>query len=291
MSGQSQDTEVVPMRDSRMLASQSTSLNRVSTSRSFATANTQQTKRRPSYEPLYFPKIDTDASQTRDIGYPASHDSSPRVQAIGTFVAPPTPQSVKSPSDPVYPPSINDIDVNKQVPLVAELIHTGWQQISQGIAVSGVLAAIAAQLLQYFRDDATYNGRQSSDGAKTAIIALCYATLFLNIGATILAFVITNKLGALATVAAGRSDRSAISSFDGTEAKLLENFGARTIWKYLIVEWLVTFYAGVLCLVALLLTFVWLQEPSVIGISMTILITLAIIPPTVSLVFGSGTRI
>lgn len=42
---------------------------------------------------------------------------------------------------------------------------------------------------------------------------------------------------------------------------------------------LISFYGGVLCLVALLLTFVWLQEALVIGISMTVLVVLSIIMP------------
>ncbi|KAF5316662.1 hypothetical protein D9619_006650 [Psilocybe cf. subviscida] len=286
MSSQPQHTQ--PRRD-RKLASPPSSINRLSTPHSFATANTQHTEKPPSHDRLYFPRMDSDASRTSDFGHLASHHSSPLVQIIPPFVASPTRQGVKSPS--VYFPSSNGIDIHKQLPPVVESIRAGWQQTCQGSAVvSGLLAAVAAQLLQYFRDDNTYNRRHSSDRAKTAILALCYATIFLNIASTIFAFVIIDKMGALASAAAGRSNRPEISSFDGAETKLLEHFGAGSTWKYIMAEWLFTFYAGVLCLVALLLTFVWLQEALVIGISMTILIALTVVPPMVSLVFGSRNR-
>jgi hypothetical protein len=101
---------------------------------------------------------------------------------------------------------------------------------------SGLLAAVAAQLLQYFRDDSAYHKRQSSEAAKTAVLALCYAAIFLNIGATISAFVIIDKMGALSAAASSRGDKTAFSTFDGTEVRLLENFGAGSTWKYVMAE-------------------------------------------------------
>lgn len=135
-----------------------------------------------------------------------------------------------------------------------ESTRTEWQHLCQGSAIvsystvqsngcaltawtylqSALLVAVVAQLFQYFRDDGTYNKHQLVNGAKTAILALCYATLFLNIGATVFAFVVINRMGSLASAATSshRSNQPSIPPFDDTEARLPGDYGASSVWKY-----------------------------------------------------------
>lgn len=57
----------------------------------------------------------------------------------------------------------------------------------------------------------------------------------MNIGATISAFVIINKMGSLQS-AASHNGPPVISSFKGTEIRLLEIYGAGSSWKYIVAQ-------------------------------------------------------
>jgi hypothetical protein len=101
------------------------------------------------------------------------------------------------------------------------------------ISKSGLLAGVAAQLFSYFRDPMSYNRRPTSQGARDTVLAICYGALFLNIGATIGAFIIIDKMGSL-TIVAARRRNIPIGQFGGTEMALLQHYGAGKSWKYLI---------------------------------------------------------
>ncbi|KAF9485442.1 hypothetical protein BDN70DRAFT_977541, partial [Pholiota conissans] len=176
------------------------------------------------------------------------------------------------------------------LPPTVEAVRSGWKDTSQGGAVvSGLLAAVAAQLLSYFRSAATYSRRQDSQNAIDAVVALCYAALFFNIGATISAFIIVDKLGSLTLVSARRDSSSTkIGSFSGTETEILEHFGAGKNWKYIQWHWVICFYSGTICLTVLLLTFIWLQEAYWIGVLISLIGIFAFIPSLAVLIFAGG---
>jgi hypothetical protein len=137
----------------------------------------------------------------------------------------------------------------ESLPRTVEAIRAGWQQTSQGGAVvvsflrifigwgnncndlqSGLLASTAAALFNYIRDPKNYDKHPHS---KNAVVALCYGALFFNIGATISAFIIIDKLGSLTFVYARRNPIT-IGTFAATETAILEHYGAGNIWKYIL---------------------------------------------------------
>ncbi|KAF8202484.1 hypothetical protein BJ912DRAFT_443736 [Pholiota molesta] len=165
--------------------------------------------------------------------------------------------------------------MEESLPRTVEAIRAGWQQTSQGGAVvSGLLASTAAALFNYIRDPKNYDKHPHS---KNAVVALCYGALFFNIGATISAFIIIDKLGSLTFVYARRNPIT-IGTFAATETAILEHYGAGNIWKYILWHWVICFYSGAVCLAALLLTFIWLEELHWIGILMSLLAMFALIP-------------
>lgn len=112
------------------------------------------------------------------------------------------------------------------------LIFTGWANNCNDLQ-SGLLAAVAAQLLSYFRDPGTYDRRLDSQNARDVVVALCYGALFFNVGATISAFIIIDKLGSLTLVYA-RRDPINIGTFAASETAILEHYGAGNKWKYIL---------------------------------------------------------
>jgi len=176
------------------------------------------------------------------------------------------------------------IDVNYKPPATVESVRTGWQLTCQGSAiVSGLLAGVAAQLLSFFRNEDTYRRRPTSQGAKDTILGLCYAALLLNIAATISAFMVIDKMGSL-TLNGARMHPPQIGRYYGTHIGLLVKFGGSSNWRYVIWHWLFCFYGGVVCLILLILVFIWLQEPLSIGVVMTALVGFTILPSLMLLV-------
>ncbi|KAF8963419.1 hypothetical protein BDZ97DRAFT_1027659 [Flammula alnicola] len=198
-------------------------------------------------------------------------------------------QSFGGPMPPMRRNNLNGIEVNHKLPSTVESVRMGWQLTCQGSAVvSGLLAGVAAQLLSFFRDNNSYEKRPTGQGAKDTVLALCYAALLLNIGATISAFMVIDKMGSL-TISAARRPDLLIGRFNGTEVGLLEKYGAGKKWKYMVWHWLLCFYGGVLCLAILLLTFIWLQEPLSVGIVMSVLCGFTLVPSMIFFAVDSDT--
>ncbi|KAF8202486.1 hypothetical protein BJ912DRAFT_920841 [Pholiota molesta] len=169
--------------------------------------------------------------------------------------------------------------MEEKLPATVEAIKDGWQLTSQGgLAVSGLLAVVSAQLLTYFRDPATYDRRSTPQGARDAVLALNYCALLLNIGATISAFIILDRMGSLTLLFACKESQPTIGAFAGTEMQILRHYGAGPRWKFIIWHWLICFYGGITCLVFLLVTFIWLQEVSWIGIITSLISGFALVP-------------
>ncbi|KAF8202485.1 hypothetical protein BJ912DRAFT_920840 [Pholiota molesta] len=121
-----------------------------------------------------------------------------------------------------------------ELPPTVKAVRDGWQLTTQGGAVvSALLAGVAAQLLSYFRTPGTYTNPPTPQGAIDAILALCYCALLLNIGATISAFIILDRLGSLALLYA-RENPQHSAKFGGTEIQILKHYGPGPKWRLII---------------------------------------------------------
>lgn len=98
---------------------------------------------------------------------------------------------------------------------------------------SGLLAAVAAQLLSFFQSGDAFNRRQTSQGGKDTVLALCYVALLLNIAATISALLIIDKMGALPVRGASLPPTNA-GHFPGNPMHILGEYGGSRSWRYVI---------------------------------------------------------
>ncbi|CAA7263707.1 unnamed protein product [Cyclocybe aegerita] len=140
-----------------------------------------------------------------------------------------------------------------ELPKTVTSVRDGWQWTSQSGAVvarflsltshgrliltlaqSGLLAAVAAQLLGFFKDKLE---DVSPAGAADFVIASCYTALFLNVAATIGSFVLIDNLGEVGYRAAKLDAADALIQIEAIGdyrppiSKLLKEFGATQLWN------------------------------------------------------------
>ncbi|KAJ3504331.1 hypothetical protein NLJ89_g7988 [Agrocybe chaxingu] len=172
---------------------------------------------------------------------------------------------------------------NYELPKTVISVRDGWQWTSQsGAVVSGLLAAVAAQLLGFFKDDENL----SPSGGAGFVIASCYAALFLNIAATIGSFVLIDNLGEVGYRAAKRDSKDellqvdTIGDYTPAVSKMLVDFGANGMWNGMLYHWLITFYLGILSLIISVLTYVILSESLATQVVMCTIVALTLFPTT-----------
>ena len=95
---------------------------------------------------------------------------------------------------------------------------------------SGLLAAVTAQLIVFFKDESTFN--QKDDPRKGPILTLTYVALILSIGATIGSLLLTNEY-AYIPINAARNRRyhdkiEGDTVFIGHSSNLLRHFGLQS---------------------------------------------------------------
>ncbi|KIM42571.1 hypothetical protein M413DRAFT_444283 [Hebeloma cylindrosporum] len=167
---------------------------------------------------------------------------------------------------------------NYELPKTVISVRDGWQWTCQsGAVVSGLLAGVGAQLLGSFQ---AANGPA---GAKEFLVATCYASIFLNIAATICSFVVIDHLGEIGFEAAAirdpEEDRK-MGRILTSQERLLMSFGASSQWKAMLYHWLITFYLGILCLIIALLTYVAMTASKPTKIVMSLLVAFTLLPTT-----------
>lgn len=101
---------------------------------------------------------------------------------------------------------------------------------------SGLLAAVAAQLLSFFKSSDNFKRYHASQGIQNFIVAACYAALFLNIGATITSFILIDNLGEIGYQAACKQSGTVQNAglLTAHQDRLLVIYGASPMWKLML---------------------------------------------------------
>ncbi|KDR77007.1 hypothetical protein GALMADRAFT_155696 [Galerina marginata CBS 339.88] len=152
------------------------------------------------------------------------------------------------------------------------------------IIQSGLLAAVAAQLLVFFKTDSSYaDDIPKHGGAKGFLLASCYVALFLNISATISSFILIDNLGEIGYRASCNEEAlkqkfGTTNTYTAGQEKLLAEFGASEEWEWMLFHWLATFYSGILALIISVLTYVSMQEALATKIVMGVTVFLTLGP-------------
>ncbi|KAF9556813.1 hypothetical protein CPC08DRAFT_669355 [Agrocybe pediades] len=218
----------------------------------------------PEPQAPYMPHLTVNVDPVQDPLLPSACK-----EDAGTVYVPPTSPAAKNHIIP-------SVKLDYELPKTVTSVRDGWQWTCQsGAVVSGLLAGAAAQLLGFF----------TSGGAGGFVVASCYAALFLNIGATISSFVLIDNLGEVGFSASAKDDKfhgdkEQSGRVTATQEELLVQFGASEEWSWMLIHWLITFYAGILSLTVSVLTYVVMEEPLVTKIFLILVVAFTVVPST-----------
>src|ERR1700761_7598508 len=96
---------------------------------------------------------------------------------------------------------------------------------------SGLLAVVEVVLLTFMKNPVHYT-HPHTRAARQALLAFSYCALFFSCSATISSLVLTDEFGELPVRASRKSDPIKQGLFDSTSASLLEVYGARRSWRW-----------------------------------------------------------
>ncbi|KAI0313514.1 hypothetical protein OF83DRAFT_1141015 [Amylostereum chailletii] len=173
------------------------------------------------------------------------------------------------------------IKVGYVLPPAVEALKQGWLSTFQSAAtVSGLLAAVEAQLLVFFKASDTFNAG-TNEGHIQAVVGLTYAGLLLSISATIGALILTDEFTALPTRAARKStDLEALQNtkFMGPITLLLKTHGLRSSVSLIIYHWLISLVAAAICTTIKLSIYVISQEAIALKVSVLCMGIFTVLP-------------
>lgn len=160
---------------------------------------------------------------------------------------------------------------------------------------SGLLAVVEVVLLTFMKNPVHYT-HPHTRAARQALLAFSYSALFFNCSATITSLVLTDEFGELPVRASRKSDPIKQGLFDSSSASLLEVYGARRSWRWVmwhcmphilhsneifvtdLLTGLFSLAAGVACFVTQILIYVWIEETLSVQITASCVAGFGVLP-------------
>ncbi|KZV65758.1 hypothetical protein PENSPDRAFT_756218, partial [Peniophora sp. CONT] len=103
---------------------------------------------------------------------------------------------------------LQPVDVEYGLPPAVESLRQGWvTTLQSGAVVSGLLAAVEAQLLVFYKAPGTFVNPGPHSSTQSAIMILTYVALICSISATMSSLLLTDEFGEMSTRSARYRDR------------------------------------------------------------------------------------
>jgi len=134
------------------------------------------------------------------------------------------------------------------------------------ITVAGIVVGIEVSLLIFMKTDSNFSKGIGND----ALLVLTYSTLFLSLSAAASALILTHMLGKIPAQTPKEPDREIPDSLRGYESSPLLTWIRR--------HWVFTVIAGTVLPIVQLLLYVWLEELTFVGITVSVIAAFATLP-------------
>ncbi|KAH9977468.1 hypothetical protein BJV74DRAFT_888447 [Russula compacta] len=166
-----------------------------------------------------------------------------------------------------------------ELPSTVKALNDGWlatYQISTVVAALFVLVEV--HLLSFVKDDSHYHTRDIGNPSRHALAIFTYSALFFCLSATISGLILTDEFGELPVRASRKKDPIQQGVFDSGALDLLQTYGAKRSWIWVMWHWLFSLVAGFISLIVQVLLYVWLEESNSVRITFTFITLFAVLP-------------
>ncbi|KAI0263547.1 hypothetical protein BC834DRAFT_844438 [Gloeopeniophorella convolvens] len=169
-------------------------------------------------------------------------------------------------------------NVAYELPSTVKSLNDGWLTTYQSsTVVAGLFAIVEAHLLSFVKDEQHFH-KHVGNSAKHALLIFTYSALFCFLSAAVSGLILTDEFGELPVRASRKSDPIQQGTFDSGVIALLETYGAKRGWLWVMWHWLFSLLAGTVCLVTQVLIYVWLEESDAVKITLTIVTVFSLLP-------------
>ncbi|KAI0313513.1 hypothetical protein OF83DRAFT_526452 [Amylostereum chailletii] len=174
---------------------------------------------------------------------------------------------------------VSGLNVAYELPPAVRSLRDEWTNAGTSAAViCGLLAVTESQLLVFVKDEKNFP-QSYSEAQMKALLVLTYGALVFCISGAMSSFVLIDEFSGMQVRAARMgSIGSPVGTVLSSDFGVLRMFGARTSLKWVMYHWLFSVLASVLCTVAQVTMYVWLQESPAIQITVSIIVAFALLP-------------
>ncbi|KAH8976725.1 hypothetical protein EDB86DRAFT_3094681 [Lactarius hatsudake] len=184
-----------------------------------------------------------------------------------------------------------------ELPSTVKSLNDGWLTTYQSsTVVAGLFAVIEVCLLSSVKNDANFDRNVVGNSAKDALLIFTYLGLFFSVSAAVSGLILTDDFGELPVRASRQRDSMEEGLFDSGTFKgtleLLQSYGAKRSWIWVMWHWLFSLIAGAVSLTIQVLIHVSLEESRPVRITLTVITVFAVLPLVhlVPLSSGRGKR-
>lgn len=165
-----------------------------------------------------------------------------------------------------------------ELPSTVKSLNDSWLSTYQSsTVVAGLFAVVEVHLLSFVKNEANFH-RSVGNNAKHALLVFTYLALFFCISAAVSGLILTDEFGELPVRASRKRDPIQQGLFDSGTLDLLQSYGAKRSWIWIMWHWVVSLIAGIISLITQLLIYIWLEESNSVRITLSILTVFAILP-------------
>ncbi|KAI0247261.1 hypothetical protein BJV78DRAFT_950422 [Lactifluus subvellereus] len=169
-------------------------------------------------------------------------------------------------------------NVAYELPSTVKSLNDGWLTTYQCSSIlAGLFAAVEVHLLSFVKTDSNYQ-KDIGSPARHALLIFTYSALFFCISAAVSGLILTDEFGELPVRASRKSDPIQQGLFDSGTLDLLQSYGAKESWVWVMFHWLFSLIAGAVSVLTQVLLYVWLEESNSVRITLSVIGVFAVLP-------------
>ncbi|KAH9056289.1 hypothetical protein EDB87DRAFT_1258240 [Lactarius vividus] len=166
-----------------------------------------------------------------------------------------------------------------ELPSTVKSLNDSWLATYQSsTAVAGLFALVEVHLLSFVKNDANFHRSVPANSAKHALLIFTYLALFFCVSAAVSGLILTDEFGELPVRASRKRDPIQQGLFDSGTLDLLQSYGAKRSWIWIMWHWLFSLVAGIISFITQILIYVWLEESKSVRITLTVITVFAVLP-------------